>query len=241
MNKVCTKCGIEKDISEFGVDKRTREGILHRCRTCVYGKERKKRVLEDTSDGYKTCTACKLRHPLSQYFINTSQRSGLFSRCKTCIALKSARFYRLNKPRLLARSSEYNAKHSQRTLARINSDVQLLLKRRLRTRLWMAMKADYKAGSAVSDLGCSIEQLKSYLESLFTSGMTWDNWGKGPGNWNIDHIKPLSIVDLTNRQHVLEVCHYSNLQPLWFEDNRKKSNHYEPDVQRLGGEIPIAA
>lgn len=49
-----------------------------------------------------------------------------------------------------------------------------------------------RVGSAVRDLGCSIEFLKSYLESKFTGNMSWENQGE----WYIDHIKPLSSFNL---------------------------------------------
>ncbi len=56
------------------------------------------------------------------------------------------------------------------------------------------------------------------------SGMLWNNWGVGKGNWHIDYIKPLASFDLTNRGQFLEACHYTNLQPLWFEENMRKGD-----------------
>ena len=86
----------------------------------------------------------------------------------------------------------------------------------------MALKGNYKNGSAVKDLGCSIDELKTYLESKFQLGMTWDNWSKD--GWHIDHIKPLSSFDLTDKKQLLEACHYTNLQPLWATDNLSKGD-----------------
>jgi hypothetical protein len=79
-----------------------------------------------------------------------------------------------------------------------------------------------KNGSAVKDLGCSVEEFKSYLESKFQPGMTWDN--HGIYGWHIDHIKPLSSFDLSDRKQMLEACHYTNLQPLWAQDNLSKGD-----------------
>ena len=52
--------------------------------------------------------------------------------------------------------------------------------------------------------------------------MTWANWSRY--GWHIDHIVPLSFFDLSDRKQLLQACHYTNLQPLWAEENRKKSN-----------------
>jgi len=83
----------------------------------------------------------------------------------------------------------------------------------------------FKSGSGVKDLGCSIKDLKIYLEGKFKQGMSWNNWGtKG---WHIDHIRPLSSFKLSERSNLLEACHYTNLQPLWAEDNILKSDNYE--------------
>jgi hypothetical protein len=69
-------------------------------------------------------------------------------------------------------------------------------------------------------LGCTLEFLKGYLEAQFVEGMTWDNYGE----WHIDHIIPCADFDLSNPVAQETCFHYSNLQPLWAEDNLKKGN-----------------
>lgn len=105
---------------------------------------------------------------------------------------------------------------------KLKTDPEFKFKLNLRTRLRNALKGNYKSGSAVKDLGCSINELKSYLESKFQPGMSWDN--HGIHGWHIDHIKPLSSFDLTDRKQMLEACHYTNLQPLWAKDNLAKGD-----------------
>lgn len=107
-------------------------------------------------------------------------------------------------------------------------DIKFTLATLIRKRMNTALKRNYKSGSAVRDLGCSVEELKIHLEKQFQEGMTWDNHGridrKNPKVWNIDHIKPLSKFDLTNREQFLQAVHYTNLQPLWAHDNISKGN-----------------
>jgi hypothetical protein len=67
-------------------------------------------------------------------------------------------------------------------------------------------------------LGIDYDELKIYFESLFTEGMSWDNIGI----WHIDHIIPLSTAK--TEEDVIRLCHYTNLQPLWGEDNIKKGD-----------------
>lgn len=105
---------------------------------------------------------------------------------------------------------------------RLKTNVQHKLGSNLRNRLRRAINGNYKAGSAVKDLGCSIDELVSYLESKFQPGMTWDN--HGVYGWHIDHIKPLASFDLTDRNQLLDACHYTNLQPLWAKDNLSKKD-----------------
>ena len=68
-------------------------------------------------------------------------------------------------------------------------------------------------------VGCSPEQLKTHIESLFLEGMSWDNYGKY--GWHVDHIRPVSSFKPEEWE---QINHYTNLQPLWWQDNLSKSN-----------------
>jgi hypothetical protein len=93
---------------------------------------------------------------------------------------------------------------------------------RCRMRLFLKKNKTDKAGSAVCDLGCSVGQFKSYLESKLEPWMTWDNYGRLSKNrktWNIDHIQPLTNFDLSDREQFKVACHYTNLQPMSAYEN----------------------
>jgi hypothetical protein len=141
---------------------------------------------------------------------------------------KHKQYYIDNAERILFKNKEYRllnkAKINDHFLNRRKTDINFKLAGNLRSRLRKALICKYKTGSAVSDLGCSIEDFKKHLESQFELGMTWDNYGpynKNIKRWNIDHVIPLSSVDLTNKDQLKIVCHYNNLRPLWAEKNLK--------------------
>ena len=105
--------------------------------------------------------------------------------------------------------------------SKLETDLEYKLKQRMRSRLG---RIKFNNSIRTIDwLGCSMSELKKHLESKFLPDMTWINYGK----WHIDHIKPLSLFNLSNDEELVVACHYTNLQPLWAKDNLVKSNKYE--------------
>jgi hypothetical protein len=70
-------------------------------------------------------------------------------------------------------------------------------------------------------VGCSPKFLKEHIENQFKEGMSLHLIGK---RIHIDHIIPLSFAK--TEEEILKLCHYTNLQPLWAEDNLKKGSNY---------------
>ena len=52
--------------------------------------------------------------------------------------------------------------------------------------------------------------------------MSWSNYGIH--GWHIDHVIPCSKFNLKNLDEQNKCFNYQNLQPLWAEENIKKSN-----------------
>jgi len=141
-----------------------------------------------------------------------------YHRNKEELAKKHAERYKADPQKFIERSKRYIKRRTLR-------DPLFRLRSNLRTRLRVAIKNNQKMGSAVRDLGCSIVELKVYLESKFTEGMSWSNYGNRKNQWSIDHIIAITKFDLSTRAELLKAVHYTNLQPLWQHDNVRKSNH----------------
>lgn len=70
-------------------------------------------------------------------------------------------------------------------------------------------------------IGCSFEQFKTHIESLFVENMSWESRDE----WHIDHIIPLSFAK--NERELLLINHYTNLRPIWAKENQLKSDKIE--------------
>jgi len=90
------------------------------------------------------------------------------------------------------------------------------LKLNLRRRLRGALKpGTVKAAETFTLVGCTPDFLKRWLEKQFQPGMSWTNHG----DWHIDHKRPCASFDLADPAQQRACFHYTNLRPLWAEEN----------------------
>jgi len=204
----------------------------------------------------KICCRCKKEKPIGEFYKRNARPNGT-SRCKSCWRETRMDKWRIDenyKNKLLNygkkynathqnEKSKYNAKYSQnpenkksrchRILSRIKTDVNFKLRNRLSGSLRSQLKRQNatKSNHTMALVGCSVEFLKKYIENQFTTGMTWDNYGRK--GWSIDHIKPCASFDLTKSEEQRACFHYSNLRPLWETDNIKKSSWYDGKLHRI--------
>jgi hypothetical protein len=112
------------------------------------------------------------------------------------------------------------ARRARRAKQRLLTDPNYVLSVSLRDRLRKALKG-IRTGSAIRSLGCSIEDLKLFIESRWQPGMSWANYGHV---WHLDHIRALALFDLTDSEQFAQAVHYTNIQPLDTATHRVKTN-----------------
>lgn len=181
----------------------------------------------------KQCRKCKKVKEFNDFSKHGKTKDGFQSYCKECANTASKKWGDDNPERLKVKYQRYEERHKEerkaarkrnrpsrrqyeRKLRETNINYRLGIN--LRTRLTKAIKRNQKSGSAVRDLGCSIEDFKLWLEQQFQPGMTWENYG----DWHVDHIVPLFSFNLADRSQFKSACHWFNLRPLWAEDNLKR-------------------
>ena len=131
-----------------------------------------------------------------------------------------------NKVDLAIYKKQYQQDHKTEEAARARmrylDDVDYRLKVVTENGIKRSIKGTKLYKHSIDLLGCSIPEVREYLERQFQPGMAWENWSaKG---WHIDHIIPLSSFDFTDYEQQKRAWHYTNLRPLWAEENMGKHN-----------------
>lgn len=176
----------------------------------------------------KICSRCNKYLSIKDFYKKCSTKDGFTAACKFCILKDNEISYLKNKKNTLEKRRKKDKDNRKQLNAkdrkRYRENINYKLRKILRSRLKNALKRDGERSlSAVRDLGCSIEEFKAHIESKWYKGMSWATHGKGPETWQIDHIIELNSVDLTDPIQLAKVIHFTNLQPLWFDDHINKS------------------
>lgn len=146
--------------------------------------------------------------------------------------LALAKHIEANRDKINARNSANRKENRALTRAKSTADgkrhyhsnVNNRISQNLRVRMRHALNyQSVKRQTSVYELvGCTISQLRCYLEGMFKEGMSWENRRL----WHIDHIKPCALFDLRELDRQKECFHYTNLQPLWAGENMKKGKRH---------------
>ena len=120
---------------------------------------------------------------------------------------------------------EYLKSNPQKSNKRNYDTPEYRVKNRLRQKIQICVRNKDWVPKHCLIIGCDLQTFRNHIESLFKEGMTWENYG--PKGWHIDHIKPCCLFDLLDPEEQKKCFHYTNLQPLWWHENIKKSNKYD--------------
>lgn len=114
---------------------------------------------------------------------------------------------------------------------RRRTDLEYKLRANLGSRISRAVRKLKKSNSTMMLVGCSLQELKAHIESLFTEGMSWEKLLAG--EIHLDHIMPCAMFNLVDPAQQAECFHYTNLQPLWAKDNLMKHDKSPEEWARV--------
>jgi hypothetical protein len=218
--KACHICGNVKYIEEFYKNKGRKDGTRDECKECTkrnYIENRKVKL--EIAKRYREKNKLKIE----QYFKSHKDAYKQYREKNVKrISEYKKQYYNKNKEKICKYKQRYSLENrysiNQRATIRRKNNINYKLSCYLRSRLTKVIRNNYKSGSAVRDLGCSVQDFKFWIEQQFKPGMTWENYGE----WHIDHVIPLSKFDLADTIQLKKACHWFNLQPLWAEENIRK-------------------
>lgn len=218
--RICCLCHQDKPIEAFYWRDKKRNKRRGHCRKCQDKKtvswgRRNKKHLRETNRKWRHANPDKIKEYDAKARSKPEYREGVRRR------------YRQN--------PERGREHTRRYRLRHKMTIQERLRIRLSNQINKGLRRHgipKKSNPTLALVGCGVQEFMKHLESLWLSGMSWDNWGTyrvdGPMTWHIDHKRPCSSFDLTDPAQQRECFHYTNTQPLWALDNMTKSDRYTP-------------
>lgn len=200
--KFCNSCKKEKALSEFGKRSARPSGVQSTCKKCKTEKEKRR---------YSENRDAKLEYRRKHYLDNREK------------IVAKRREYVANNPEII---SDYN-KCNKEKIAKYRrekrkNDKVFAMADRMRRRINYALSVGgYRKQEKTEQLiGCTWQELCDHIESQFALGMNWENRGE----WEIDHIVPFASAE--TEEDIIRLSHYTNMQPLWKSENRRKSDKH---------------
>ena len=226
--KLCSVCKIYKIFSEFPKSPCHKFGIAPLCKICknlkrhedkekLNFKSRLKRIenkdeIRKRDREYYYTNKDKILEGHKKYFFKHKHERDAYKKEYRKINLEKVRKY----------EKEYNIKNKEAIQVKRKAyrelkkkDPHTIIRKSVSSLMLVRLKKNKKGKSCFFFFFYTLKELKLYLESKFTKGMTWDNYGKG--GWNLDHIIPDSLFKYNSYDHpAFKACWaLENLQPLW--------------------------
>jgi len=202
--KTCNKCGLAKLRSEFGERSSSKDGLRNTCKKCraeyssLYYTANKE-ACSVRSAIYREQNKENIKYNQKKYYKANRQR----------IIKRSNKHYQDNKP---AKNAYYKKRRAENSLFRLRHNILVRINKGLKS------AGVLKSQRSTEYLGCSWKELHEHIERQFLPRMAWDNRTE----WHVDHIRPLASAK--SLEELIPLLHFTNLRPLWAEDNMAKSD-----------------
>lgn len=221
--KKCTKCGAELPLEQFNERryKNGKVGYRLECKGCQasYYKQYRKDHKDEIA-AQKKCYAQNHKPEI------VAQKKQYYQDNKAELDARNKQYYQNHKVEVVLYKKRYgqehNAERNVRRRGRFSDDIDYKLKTTLGSEVRRSIRGSRQCKHSLDLIGCSVGELRNYIEGQFQPGMTWDNWNYR--GWHIDHIIPLGYFDFTDYEQQKRAWHYTNLRPLWAEENLGKKD-----------------
>jgi len=249
-NKVCNKCGENKNVSDFYVGR-------NQCKECrkeyekKYRRENKEKIKEyykkywgenkekirESNKKYQEENKEKIKEYNKKYWEENKEKIREVKKKyreenKEKIRERDKKYKEENKERVKEYKKKYYEENKENILEvqyrymkfRRKNDPLYRLTDNIRKLIYNSLKNNgyTKKTKTYKILGCSFEDFKKHIESQWEDWMNWDNYGLYNGNecYGWDFDHIIPLSSCECEEDVYKLNHYSNFQPLCSYLNR---------------------
>lgn len=235
--KLCNSCRKVKTIDNFHKNKSKKDGLQEYCKDCrkIKSENYKNKRKEYRKNWYqknaeKIKSVENLRYHTNKDEINEKRKRAYHENdlVRGKVRRQQKKYYENNKELFLENAKVWAEKNRERrneiSKKHYNQYKTLMICRRLVKRAIKYLGTE-KEKTTIEILNYSPSELKESIQSKFTEGMSWDNYGE----WHIDHIRPISSFDKCEKPEIINSL--DNLQPLWAFDNLSKGAKFDLKIK----------
>jgi|AntDeeMinimDraft_6_1070357.scaffolds.fasta_scaffold08845_2 hypothetical protein len=244
--KVCTKCNVEKDISEFTTDRAKKDGVMSICKPCkkeyikLWYLNNKERKLINAKEYYEANKEKILQGSKARYLENIdrhreAKHKAYWSNPERA-KKDAAKWYYRNHHKAIKTRRNYRKENREKVLIcqrvsnkkyyeKVKNEEWFVVKsscRRLLRKLVLSVNGT-KDFSTEKYHGYSFKEFKEHIEAFFDDGMCWQNHGE----WHIDHVTSISDMLKSGIMDAKTINALSNIRPLWAKDNLRKAAGFD--------------
>lgn len=215
MEKICNVCKQSKPLDAFSIMSKAKDGRQSKCKSCtsIYMRDR-------------------LANPEKNKEINEKRRIFLKENAERLKADQKISYEKNREKRLayqkrrmedpVTRAETYKKRLAWK-YKKLKTDKFFHLKFSVSSliRVGLFNRGYGKKTRTATILGCTWEEFHLHIERQFQKCMTWENRDL----WHIDHIIPLATAACED--DIIRLNHFTNLRPLWAEENQRKSARLE--------------
>lgn len=220
--KTCTRCGESKPLTAF---RKKLDKTTSACADCLSAAD-KKYWADHTPEKRAEVRAKKREYHAANPDIKKNANARFLQNSMEKHKASQKKYYLKNQEYFYAKSKQWALENPEKArlfaskaeakmrrenpLFRLKKNMRGLISGSLRN------KGMRKHLRTLEILGCSWAELMRHIEMQFVDGMSWENRNA----WHVDHRIPLSSGK--TEEELVKLNHFTNLQPLWALDNRRK-------------------
>ena len=264
-SKICTKCGEEKLLGEFGKLKKGKYGKRYTCKLCrkQYQEANKEKIAEQRKQyrkenkeqikQYREANKEKITEYRKQYSQDNKEkvvesRKKYYEANKEKISKRDKQYRKENKEKLVEsrkkyyeankeKIAEYSKQYSQDNKERTNERARTRRKNDEQYRIRCYLSSSL--WSALNNVGKTKNaSILTYIGCSIEFMQEHLNSTKKP-DWgddlHIDHIIPQSLFDHTNEEEIKKCWNWRNLRYLPAKENTSKQNALDMDLIKSYG------